>query len=835
MHKKIKRRLKKFLQIASRVFMIGLAFGFIALGGFLIWLSNLTLPNLDSFSNRQVSTSTKIFDRTGEVLLFDFHEEVVRILVTGDEISEYAKKATVAIEDSRFYEHKGIEIQSIARAVLTNMKAGNLLGGQGGSTITQQVIKNALLTREKKVSRKAKEWVLSLKLEQEYTKEEILALYLNEIPYGGTIYGIEQASQSFFGKNAIDLSLAEASYLAAIPQRPTFYSPFGNNRDQLDQRKNLVIEKMYEQGMITREEAETAKLEVVEFLKPKHSQNIALHFVQYVREYLENKYGQEAVLNDGLRVITTLDFELQQQAEQIVFENALENEESFNASNQSLVAIEAKTGHIITMVGSRNYSDTEIDGNFNVAIAQRQPGSSFKPFVYVTAFDKGYPDTTILFDTKTQFSTARGCSPSNLSSDGDCYSPNNYDNQEKGPISLRNALAQSRNIPAVKLLYLVGIQDAINTARVSGVTSLKNNPSFYGLTLVLGGGEVSLLDMTSAYTTFANHGTRVSPVAVIRVEDHDGNILEESFPDARKVLNTNAVSILNDVLSDNEARTPLFGSRSFMFFGDNVSIAAKTGTTNDNRDAWLIGYSTEIAVGVWSGNNDNSPMLKGSSISGKTWRAYFDIANKKYPPKPFIAPEKVLTNKAILEGNWLGGEYFTVDKISGKLATEFTPEKARQNITVINPRSILHWVNPSDPLGPAPTNPNSNPQYERWEYGVRSWLEKNNPFVLTQQTEKPTEYDDVHTADSAPVISIKEIPTLRTGNTIYLNPEIQSKYSITSVSYYLNNKLIGISQQSPFNIAFIPNDEDIQDTNVLKIIAEDSVLHQTTLTVNLPK
>lgn len=831
-HKKTKRQ--KRLHLIKNIAIACVALGLLGISGLLIWFSTLSLPTLDAFDQRKVVTSSKIYDRTGEILLFDFHKDISRTIIPADEIAPVAKQATIAIEDDQFYEHNGIQVKAIIRAILTNLKNGDLLGGQGGSTITQQVIKNALLTTDKKVSRKFKEWVLALRLEQEYSKDEILGIYLNEIPYGGTLYGIEEASQSFFGKSARDLTLPEAAYLAALPQAPTFYSPFGNNVDKLEARKNTVLRRMKNLDFITEEEYEEARQAEITFLQPRHSQNSALHFIQYVREYLEAKYGSDALINDGLRVVTTLDYELQQKAEEIVLESALKNEEQYNASNQALVALENNTGQIITMVGSRDYLDTEIDGNFNVALARRQPGSSFKPFVYATAFSQGYTDSTILFDTRTQFSTAAGCTPDNLTSAGDCYSPQNYDNEEKGPLTLRNALAQSRNIPAVKLLYLVGIQNSISTARGLGITTLSNNPNQYGLTLVLGGGEVRLLDMASAYSTFANDGLRVEPTAILRVEDHDGNVLEEFSAEPRRVLDAEAARTISSILSDNTARTPLFGSNSFMYFGANTDVAGKTGTTNDNKDAWLVGYTSEVSVGVWSGNNDNQPMTKGSSISGSSWRAYLVEANKKYPPQRFRDPAPVQVSKPILNGQWRGGETFTIDIISQKLATEYTPEAAKAEIVIADPHSILHWVKPSDPRGPIPENPQSNSQYERWEYGVMNWLLENNPEIFTTETEIPTEYDDVHSPDKAPHVNISNMNvSLAANQSVTLSPIVTSHYPIIRVEYFLNGKFIGESKQNPFSFTYLPSESELQSANELTIVATDNTLQEAEATLSL--
>ena len=433
-----------------------------------------------------------------------------------DQISQDIKDATVAIEDTGFYTHGGIQIKAIIRAVWANLTGSSF--NQGGSTITQQVIKNSLLTSEKAISRKMKEWVLAVRLEKVMSKDEILSIYLNENPYGGSIYGVEEATQTFFGKKASEVTLAEAAYLGALPNAPTFYSPYGNNKNKLDERKNLVLQKMLENKFITETEYEKAKKEVVVFHQKISNSIKAPHFVDYVRQYLESRYGEKVVREDGLRIITTLDYKLQAKAEEVVKKYALENKISYNAENAALVAIDPQTGEILTMVGSRDYFDKEIDGNFNVTLAHRQPGSTFKPFVYATAFNKGYTPETILFDLPTEFQST--CDPQGKpignTNPKDCYMPENYDSKYLGPMTLRDALAQSRNIPAIKTLYLAGIKDSLDTARNMGITSLSNSDQ-YGLTLVLGGGEVSPLELTSAYGVFANEGVRNPYVSMIFV------------------------------------------------------------------------------------------------------------------------------------------------------------------------------------------------------------------------------------------------------------------------------------------------------------------------------
>lgn len=688
------------------IFVVGL----IGTGAVLIWISTLDIPDLSSFEERRVQQSTKIYDRTGEVLLYDLHQDVKRTVVPYEAISRHIKNATVAIEDDTFFEHKGVRPLAILRAAYDNLAGGDLLGGRGGSTITQQVIKNSILEREKTLTRKIKEMILAFRLEQVLTKEEILGHYLNESPYGGTIYGVEEASLSFFGKRASDVTLAEAAYLAALPQLPTYYSPYGNHIDALERRKNLVLDRMLENGFITEEEHAGAKLEKVEF-RPQVATGIrAPHFVFYVRDYLIEKYGEESLAERGLRVITTLDWELQSKAEEIVKEKALYNEKTYNAENAALVATDPTTGQILVMVGSRDYFDTEIDGNFNIAIAERQPGSAFKPFVYAAAFKKGYYPETVVFDLKTQFSAR--CEPDNFSSEGNCYSPENYDHKFRGPVSLRSALAQSLNIPAVKVLYLAGIAPSIKLARDLGLTTL-TNPDQYGLTLVLGGGEVKLLEMVGAYGTFAHEGVRNELQGILRIEDSRGEVLEEFEIQEKRVLDRTITLQISDILSDNEARTPLFGPNSPLHFPGR-DVAAKTGTTNDKRDVWVVGYTPNLVVGAWAGNNDNRSM---SEISGLVvsplWRAFMDVALPKFPIETFGEPPRTPdTVKPILRGIWFdAGELISE---SGEVS-----ELSVENV-VRGAHDILYFINKEDPSGPTPPDWN-DPQFALWEYPVSLW------------------------------------------------------------------------------------------------------------------
>lgn len=705
--------------------------------GVLIWVSTLEIPDLSAFEERRVLQSTKIFDRTGEVLLYDLHEDVRRTLIPLEEMSRHIKNATVAIEDDQFYSHIGIDFMAIVRSMVINLQVtGDPFSGVGGSTITQQVIKNSVLQREKTITRKVKEAILAIKLERTLTKEQILEVYLNESPYGGTIYGIEEASRAFFGKSAADLTLPEAAYLAAIPQAPTYLSPYGNNRDALNARQKLVLERMRINGFITVDEYEEARNSEVDF-KPQLVSGIrAPHFVMYIREQLAAKFGEEALAMQGLRIITTLDWELQEEAERIVAERVASNAERFNAHNAGLVATDPKTGDVLVMVGSRDYFSEDIDGNFNVAIAKRQPGSSIKPFVYATAFSKGYLPATILFDVQTQFSPA--CAAWDTSSESPCYSPGNYNGKYVGPISMRNALAQSLNIPAVKTLYLAGVNDFLKLAADMGITTL-NDPERYGLTVVLGGGEVRLLDMTHAYGVFANRGVRTTPRTILRIEDTRGTIIEETAVASTRVLDANVTDMISDVLSDNVARAPLWGSYSLVNFGER-DVAIKSGSTNNLRDAWLMGYTPNIAVGVWVGNNDNSVMGGGLSglIATPMWREFLDVALAKLPAESFTQPQIITSGvKPIIRG-----EYVDATQLINSLTSTSTDDVVSIGSIYNNIHNILHYVDRSNPQGPYPSDPRRDPQYDNWEYGVQKWKEATFGALLQQPTTEEAAVED---------------------------------------------------------------------------------------------
>ena len=772
------------------------------LGTAVVWATVMPIPAINNFQNRQVAQSTKIYDRTGNIVLYDVHGTMRRTAVPIDQISPYVQKAAVAVEDETFYTNAGFRPLSFLRAVGTNILQGKPLSGQGGSTITQQVVKNALLTQEKTVSRKIQEIILALRLTHVYTKDQILNTYLNESPYGGTIYGVQEASQYFFGVDAKDVDLAQAAYLAALPQAPTYFSPYGNHRDALDERKNFVLFRMKDSGFITDEEYDQAFNEKVQFKDVREAGIKAPHFVFYIREHLEQKYGVDAVSQGGLRVTTTLDYDLQKKAEEIVAKFAPSMLRDFNASNQAIVAIDPKSGQILAMVGSKGYFDETIDGKVNVALANRQPGSSFKPFVYATAFQKGYTPDTVVFDLKTQFSTRCGVQDI-LNDTPPCYSPDNFDGTFKGPITLRNAIAQSVNVPSVKTLYLAGIRDSITTARDLGITTL-SNANQYGLTLVLGGGEVNLLEMTGAYSVFANDGLRNPPTGILRVEDNAGTILESYQQQATQVLDPQIARQINDVLSDNVARTPEFGADSPLNF-PGYDVADKTGTTNDFHDVWILGYTPGIAVGAWAGNNNNTAMAKriAAFIIAPMWHEFMDAALQKYSSQSDTfeasAPDASSSSfPPVLSGNW------NTDPSRGV-------------------HDILYWIDKDNPRAGRSTNPWSDPQFAYWDYPVQIWAGQQFAPEATSTDQGVPGGPDIpgnsgtDTAQSGfQITSPQQGASIPFGASITFSAASSQAREITNISYFVNGALIGTTGQPPYTASFTAN---ARGTAVLRAVA----------------
>lgn len=831
-------------KIAKPLIVLAISAGLILASIGIVWFSTLKIPDLSAFETRKVAQSTKIFDRTGEILLYDIHSDAKRTVILFEDISRNIKNATVAIEDAEFYQHMGIKPTAIIRAVLSNLTPGSGIT-QGGSTITQQVIKNSVLTKDKTITRKFKEWILAIKLEGVLSKDQILSTYLNETPYGGSIYGVEEASKTFFGKSAKDVSLAEASYLAAIPQAPTFYSPYGANKARLDARHKLVLQKMKENNFISNDEYEVALKHEVKFLEKNTTGIRAPHFSLYVKDYLIQKYGESSVEEGGLKVTTTLDYSMQEKAEKVIKNFAPTLESQFNASNTAMVAIDPKTGDILTMVGSRNYFDKKIDGNFNVATALRQPGSTFKPFVYATAFMKGYTPDTVLFDTETEFSTK--CTvegkPKNPSDDAKkvCYSPEEYDGIFEGPMTIRQALAHSRNIPAVKALYLTGIQDSITTAEAMGITSLKGQNQ-YGLTLVLGGGEVSLLDLTSAYGVFANDGIRNPYRSILKIEDEKGNTLEQANLDPIQAIPSQSARQINDILSDRNARLSYLNPVADNLGGRDVAM--KTGTTNDFRDVWIEGYTPNLVVGAWAGKNDNTTMGKkvAGLIIAPVWGAFMAEVSDSLEKEYFKKPEPEADNlKPVLRGIWKGGISYKTDSVSGKLATDLTPTELQTETVFYNVHTILNWLDKNNPRGEVPNDPKQDPQYEYWEYGVRKWFDawqKSNPSLKeTNDIKIPTETDDVHIQANFPTIRITSPQTdsvVDSNSKVTITISSTGKYPLKKSELYINDRYITSNESNPSSLSFVPQDiGGMQQKNIIKIISYDTVLNYAEASINL--
>ena len=617
-NKKLWRKAAYFVIVVGLIGVIGFAI-------LVAWYSR-ELPDPNNLQERNIAQSTQIYDRTGEHLLYEIHGDENRTLVKLDELPEYVGWATIVIEDRDFYKHHGFNLKGIFRSFVSNIIRG---GRAGGSTITQQFVKNSILSPEKTYTRKLKELILSVQLERKFSKDEILQMYLNEIPYGSTNYGIESASQSYFGHTARELTLGEAAMLAALPQSPTRYL---NDQEVLTGRAHYILDEMAELGYITAEEADAAKAEDVK-IRPQVDNIQAPHFVFYVKQFLSEKYGERAIEQGGLKVISTLDKEMQDIAETAVREHVDAKGASLGLSNGSLVAIDPKTGQVLAMVGSKDFFDDEIDGQVNVALRPRQPGSSFKPIVYTEGFKKGYTADTILWDVFTSFKTAIKN-----------YEPRNYDLSERGPVTVRTALQGSLNIPAVKMLYLAGIDNVLDFAEKLGYTTFGDRSRF-GLALVLGGGEVKLLEHTGAYAVFANEGVKQNITPILKVEDPWGKMLEEWKPeDGERVLDENNARLITDVLSDNSARAYVFGTGSNLQLGERP-VAAKTGTTNDYRDGWTIGYTPSLAAGVWVGNNDNSPMSAvASGVTGASpiWHNIISELLKNRLPHQFIKPSSLV-------------------------------------------------------------------------------------------------------------------------------------------------------------------------------------------------
>lgn len=588
------------------------------------------LPAPTELRNRNQNLTTKITDRSG-TLLYEVYQDENRTLIPLSELPPHLIHATIAIEDKHFYEHYGIDVQGILRAFRANQDGTAV---QGGSTITQQLVKKRLLSPEKTLKRKIREAILSVLVESQYTKEEILEMYFNQIPYGGSTYGVEAAAQRYFGKSARAVTLSEAAFLAGLPAAPSIYNPFGSTPELAHARQREVLRRMSEDGYITPDQAQAAMAEKLAF-KAENINIKAPHFVMYVRELLAEKYGEEVVNKGGLEVTTTLDLALHEATQKQVSDE-VKKLNRLKISNGAAMVTNPKTGEVLSMVGSTDYFDFAHDGQVNVTRSLRQPGSSIKPLTYALALERGFTPASLLEDTPVRF-LIEGAEP---------YVPKNYDGRFHGMVSLRQSLASSYNIPAVRLLNAIGLNTMIDKALDIGITSW-NDRSRFGLALTLGGGEVRMTDMMQLYGTFANNGYTMDLNPILEVKNQYGQVLyrntcalEGKNCDAERNLDPLVAYQITSILSDNQARSPAFGLHSVLHI-PNQDVAVKTGTTNSMRDNWTFGYTSDRVVGVWVGNNDNTPMsYVASGITGASpiWNNIMRLNLSETTPHRFAEP-----------------------------------------------------------------------------------------------------------------------------------------------------------------------------------------------------
>lgn len=859
-----------------------------------IAILSIGLPDVKDLDKLAVAQSTTIYDREGNILYVK-HGGENRQYIPIDQMSENIINATVAMEDDQFWTHSGFDPMGIARAVfgqITNTPTG------GGSTITQQYVKNAFLSPEQTYTRKLKELILSVRLEQEFEKEKILELYLNKIPYGNNAYGIEKAAQIYFGKSASELTLPEAAILASLPQAPSYYNPYGQHRyseltrtfdegeaaarniqSESDLRDNefmrgligqdvaldpehsvyiqgrtdLVIRAMERTGYITEQEGEDAleALQSIEF--KKYQEKIAApHFVFYIIDQLEEEYGQEIVEQGGLNVYTTIDPKLQEYAVAAVEEGAARNTEGYNVKNGALVALDPTTGEILAMVGSKDYFSDEIDGAVNIITQYRQPGSSFKPIVFAQSFYNRYAPASVIFDVRTRF--------------GSSSFPDNYDGQFMGPISIRTALAQSRNIPAIKAYFLAGGQEPIiELAERMGIQFLDTERD-YGWPLALGTAEVRPLDIASAFGVFANNGVRHEPSSILRVENSSGEVLDEWQPqEGEEVLDPQIAYLISDILADQEAG-----------LGGNLqvtgrTVAAKTGTSNVDignnnirpRDMWTIGYTPNLVTAVWTGNNDADDGTPSATASGFTnaapiWKSFMTQALAELPSEDFTAPEGITTESVSKLTGKLPGpdtpedqiveEIFAsfsvpteiddtvtltrIDTRNMKLANEYCPPKYVEDVSFISLQAI-------------------DPSNESWQEGVDKWLEENSQSFFSGEEEvvsdiiygrPPSEESELcseKNLEDAPEITIREPDNndrIESGSNLEVTVRVQADNGVEKVEYYFDDQLKYSTDDRPYSGTIrLPKGESGTNKHTITVrviddfgyMAEDSITIRT--------
>lgn len=732
-----------------------MVFIFIGSIGAFAWFAK-DLPNPNQVQRKE-GFSTIIFDRNGKEL-YDIYADENRIPITIEQVPDNLKHATVAIEDKSFYEHQGYSMRGIARSLFLLVWSHEIQGG--GSTLTQQLVKNVLLSSEQTLPRKIKEFILAVQIERKYSKDEILQMYLNEAPYGGTSWGVESASQLYFGKSVSDLDLTQSAFIAGLPQNPSWYSPYIGDDKAYVGRAEHVLRRMREDGYITTEQEEAAKAELPNLTFAGKSTTFpAPHFVEYIRKQLEEEFGDDVVTAGGLRVTTTLDLSLQKASEEIMREE-IDKVKGLKVGNGSAVVINPQTGEILAMVGSKQYDSVEdesaregeeqpeFQGKFNVAVqGLRQPGSALKPIVYAAAFERGYTPASVIMDVPTSFPGGTDEKP---------YEPKNYDGKFRGPIQMRFALGNSVNVTAVKTLGAVGVKDMLQLAYDMGLHTLEpttENMRRFGLSVALGGGEVKLIELTSAYGVFATGGVRQEPVGILKIEDKSGKtIYEYKQKKGDQVLDKHVAFLISHILSDNNARVDVFGPNSWLHIAGK-EVAVKTGTTDDKRDNWTVGFTKEVVVGVWVGNNDNSPMNEklASGVTGAApiWNRIVREALKTYrdgimdKPADVVAIEiDALAGGLPKEGRPVRSEYFikgtepvSISSIYQKLKiSRRQPGKLASSDEIrvgdYEERDYIVWTE-DDPV--------SGDGINRWQGGINNWV-KDHPDPMYKV---PIETSDV--------------------------------------------------------------------------------------------
>ncbi len=821
-----KTRLQKYIlygSIGLVTFLFLLAFGVFA------WFSK-DLPSPGKLSQAE-QNATIFYDRDGKVL-FQMYKDKNRLPIAFKDIADPLKKATIAIEDKEFYKHGGISNVGILRSFFMLLITRKVSGG--GSTITQQLIKNVLLDSQQTATRKLKEIILAISVEGKYTKDQILEMYLNEAPYGGSFYGVGSAAKGYFGKNPNQLTLLESAFIAGLPQSPSVYSPFIGVKDVWKVRTKDVLRRMREDKYITvdEEKAALAKINTLTFSESRMSMN-APHFVFYVKDLIEKEYGAK-ILEQGLKIKTSLSLDMQQKAEKIV-KDEIDGIKKYKVGNGAVVVLDSQTDEILSMVGSYDYNDMEY-GKYNAAVSRRQPGSAVKPITYALAFEKGYTPASVLMDVKTSFPVK----------DQPDYTPVNYDGKFRGPVQLRFALANSYNIPAVKLVSMVGIPDFLERADLMGLHTLsptQENLNRFGLSITLGGGEVSLLDLSNAFSVFARGGVRKEPVSILEIKDHSNKIIFTARPSKEtKVISPEISFLISHILSDNNARSDAFGLSSYLNI-PGKTVAVKTGTTNDKKDNWAVGFTKGVTVGVWVGNNDNTIMdprvTSGATGASPIWYTLMSELLKKYKDGIIDKPEKV---KALQIDPLFGGlpkdnsktrsEYFIegtepkdispfykkvrISKSNGKLANDIEIKTGNYE------EKDCYVVAESDPVSADGKN--------RWQEGIDNWRKEQGD----DKWKCPTDVSDNKSEDV--VVSIKNISdhsmitdkgmnvrikTVSMSNLknvkIWVNGEEKKNYNENKSDFEISLKELGIQEDKVYELKVrSTNEKDKSGESMIK-------------------